>query len=60
MKEGALDNMWRIVLEGIQGLIGNPDADVRWESLDLRGISPGKISHHQCFCVRDTMYLIGG
>jgi|JI9StandDraft_1071089.scaffolds.fasta_scaffold714103_1 hypothetical protein len=60
LKEGALDNLWRIDLDGVQALKDDPNRDVEWEPIKTTGASPGKISHHQCVCIDDIMILIGG
>jgi hypothetical protein len=60
LKEGALDNMWRINLDGVKQLQNDPNSSVEWELVEPKGQSPGRISHHQCICVDDTMILIGG
>lgn len=60
LKEGALDCLWKINLEGISSLGNNPTHGVEWEHVKTQGAGPGRISHHQCVCVEDTMLLIGG
>jgi hypothetical protein len=46
LKEGAIDNLWRIDLDGLQALKTDPNRDVEWEPIKTTGAGPGKISHH--------------
>jgi hypothetical protein len=60
LKEGALDNMWRINISEVQRLQHDNSNDVQWELITTKGAGPKSISHHQCICVDDRMILIGG
>jgi len=60
LKEGALDNLWRIDIAGVQRLPQNESTGVEWEQVKVKGDGPGAISHHTCTVVGDTMLLIGG
>lgn len=52
--------MWRIDLDQVNRLKDSPIEEVEWELVKTNGIGPGKISHHTCFTIEDTMVLVGG
>jgi hypothetical protein len=60
LKEGALDNLWRIDLQALQSLKDGAENDMAWEQVKTKGDGPGAISHHTCAVVGDSMILIGG
>ena len=60
MKEGALENMWRLNLDGIERLIEDPYENVSWELIFCKGAGPQRISHHTCGVYGDKMILVGG
>lgn len=60
MKEGALDNMWRLDLNDLQKLMEDPFYPCQWELINFKGSGPGRISHHTCGVSGDKMILIGG
>ena len=60
MKEGQLNNMWRVNIEGMQKLLDDPQYTLQWELVTPSGKGPGKISHHTCAAIGEQMILIGG
>lgn len=60
LKEGALDNIWRLDLNGIKRLSEDDQQELEWEQVKTKGQGPGPISHHTCAVIDDTMVLIGG
>jgi hypothetical protein len=60
LKEGALNNMWRLDLDSMQELIRDNNYPVEWESVSMSGDGPGKISHHTTDANATTMILYGG
>lgn len=61
MREGALDNMWRLDLDSVMRACEDGSYPVQWEQIIYRGAkSPGRISHHRCAVIGDKMVLVGG
>lgn len=61
MREGAIDNMWRLDLDSLMRATEDNSYPVQWEQVAFRGAkAPGKISHHRCAVQGDKMILIGG
>lgn len=46
LKEGALDNMWRINLNDLNVLANDVSYGLQWELVQQKGNGPKKISHH--------------
>lgn len=61
LREGALDNMWRLDLDAVMRATEDPSFPVQWEQITYRGSkNPGRISHHKCCVQGDKMVLVGG
>jgi len=61
LREGAIDNMWRLDLDSVMRANEDPNYPVQWEQISYRGSKfPGKISHHKCGVFLDKMVLVGG
>ncbi len=61
LREGAIDNMWRLDLDAVMRATEDPTFPAGWEQIAYRGTkSPGRISHHKCAVIGDKMVLIGG
>lgn len=60
MKEGSIENMWRLNLDDLQKLTEDPYFNCQWELVNFSGSGPGRISHHTCSVQGDKMILIGG
>ena len=61
LREGALDNMWRLDLDAVMRATEDPTFPVQWDQVTYRGTkNPGRISHHKCVVQGDKMVLVGG
>jgi len=60
LKEGALDNMWRLNIDELDPLERDPYYPLHWEPVTVSGAGPGKISHHTCATISSQMVLFGG
>jgi hypothetical protein len=61
LREGALDNMWRLDLDSVMRACEDGTYPVQWEQIIYRGAKqPGRISHHRCAVIGDKMILVGG
>ena len=61
LREGAIDNMWRLDLDSVIRATEDNGFPVQWEQVQFRGPkSPGRISHHRCGVSGDKVILIGG
>jgi len=60
LKEGQLDNMWRVNIDDLKGLQEDPYKPLSWELITHTSKGPGKISHHTCSIHGEKMILIGG
>ena len=47
IKEGAMGNMWKLSISGVEELENDPNYGVQWEPVREKGHVPGKISHHK-------------
>jgi hypothetical protein len=61
LREGSVDNMWRLDLDSVLRATEDSSYPVVWEPIQYRGArTPGCISHHKCAVIGDKMLLIGG
>jgi len=61
LREGAIENMWRLDLDSLMRATEENFYPVNWEQIQFKGPkSPGRISHHKCSVQGDKMILIGG
>lgn len=58
LKEGAMNSMWRVDLNGIHGLFKDPYHPVAWEPVQGKGQDLGRISHHSAIVFRDDADVI--
>lgn len=52
--------MWRLSIQGIQGLIEDPQYGVSWEPVTCKGQPPGKLSHHKSALYGHSVVFFGG
>jgi len=55
-----MGNMWRLSLRGVQELNDDPEYGVSWETVQMKGSVPGKISHHKTAVFGQTVMIYGG
>lgn len=55
-----MSNMWRLSIQGIQGLIDDPTYGVSWEHVTCKGAQPGKLSHHKPAVFGHSVVIFGG
>ena len=61
LREGAIDNMWRLDLDSVMRACEDSTYPVEWEPVLYKGVrTPGRISHHKCAVQGDKMILVGG
>ena len=60
IKEGAMGNMWKLNISGVEELEEDSNYGVCWEQINEKGTSPGKVSHHKPIVFGSQVVIFGG